>query len=145
MTTHSSILAWRIPWTEEPGSLHSPWGRKESDTTEGLTHTHIYIYQYVCIGTMVMLVASRRLHWISAAKFRPYHSQKCNPFTLQGPLKLSHNIPVTPLARKMAPNRKRPSPHSLHFIAWPSIQNPAALNSAFSNPLADWPLRVGTE
>ena len=23
MTTHSSILAWRIPWTEEPGRLHS--------------------------------------------------------------------------------------------------------------------------
>ena len=27
----SSILAWEIPWTEEPGS---PWGHKESDTTE---------------------------------------------------------------------------------------------------------------
>ena len=25
MATHSSILAWRIPWTEEPGGL-SPWG-----------------------------------------------------------------------------------------------------------------------
>ena len=24
MATHSSILAWRIPWTEEPGGLHSP-------------------------------------------------------------------------------------------------------------------------
>ena len=23
MVTHSSILAWRIPWTEEPGGLHS--------------------------------------------------------------------------------------------------------------------------
>ena len=28
MATHSSILAWRIPWTEEPGRLHSPWGHK---------------------------------------------------------------------------------------------------------------------
>ena len=28
--THSSILACRIPWTEEPGG-HSPWGHKESD------------------------------------------------------------------------------------------------------------------
>ena len=28
--THSGILAWRIPWT-----IYSPWGRKESDTTEG--------------------------------------------------------------------------------------------------------------
>jgi len=33
MATHSSILAWRIPWTEEPGGLHGPWGHKESDTT----------------------------------------------------------------------------------------------------------------
>ena len=40
MATHSSILSWRIPWTEEPGS-YSPWGRKGSDMTERLTHTHI--------------------------------------------------------------------------------------------------------
>ena len=37
MATHSSILAWRIPWTEEPGGLYSPWDCKESDTTEWLT------------------------------------------------------------------------------------------------------------
>ena len=35
MATHSSVLAWRIPWTEESGG-YSPWGRKESDTTEQL-------------------------------------------------------------------------------------------------------------
>ena len=34
MATHSSILAWRIPRAEEPGGLHSPWGRKDSDMTE---------------------------------------------------------------------------------------------------------------
>ena len=33
MATHSSILAWRIPWTEEPGGLQS-MGHKELDTTE---------------------------------------------------------------------------------------------------------------
>ena len=33
MATHSTILAWRIPWTVEPGSLQS-MGRKESDTNE---------------------------------------------------------------------------------------------------------------
>ena len=32
MAAHSSILAWRIPWTEEPGRLQST-GSKESDTT----------------------------------------------------------------------------------------------------------------
>ena len=36
MASHSNILAWRIPWTEEPGG-YSPWGRIESDTTEQLT------------------------------------------------------------------------------------------------------------
>ena len=30
MVTHASILAWRIPWTEEPGGLHSPWCCKET-------------------------------------------------------------------------------------------------------------------
>ena len=33
MTTHSSILAWRIPWTEEPGGLQS-MKSEESDLTE---------------------------------------------------------------------------------------------------------------
>ena len=38
MATHSSILVWKIPWTEELGGLEST-GRKESDTTERL-HFH---------------------------------------------------------------------------------------------------------
>ena len=33
MATHSSIPAWKIPWTEEPGQLQS-MGHKESDATE---------------------------------------------------------------------------------------------------------------
>jgi len=32
MTTHSSILAWKISWAEEPGGC-SPWGHKELDMT----------------------------------------------------------------------------------------------------------------
>ena len=32
MATHPNILAWRIPWTEEPGRLQS-MGSQESDTT----------------------------------------------------------------------------------------------------------------
>ena len=35
MTTHSGILAWRIPWTGEPAG-YSPWGCKELDMTEQL-------------------------------------------------------------------------------------------------------------
>ena len=33
-----SILTWRVPWTEEPSGLYSPWGCKESDTTEATWH-----------------------------------------------------------------------------------------------------------
>ena len=40
MAIHSSILAWRIPGTEEPGELQS-MGSKESDTTERLTYIEI--------------------------------------------------------------------------------------------------------
>jgi len=42
MATQSNILAWRIPWTEETGSLHS-WGCKESDMTERPTHTKLLL------------------------------------------------------------------------------------------------------
>ena len=38
MGTHSSILAWKIPWTERSLMGYSPWGRKESDMTEWLTY-----------------------------------------------------------------------------------------------------------
>ena len=39
METHSSILAWEIPWQSSLMG-YSPPSRKESDTTEHLTHTH---------------------------------------------------------------------------------------------------------
>ena len=39
MATYSSILAWRIPWMEEPGKLYSPRGFKESDMTEPIHFT----------------------------------------------------------------------------------------------------------
>ena len=39
IATHSSILAWEIPWTQEPGGLR-PQDHKDLDTTEWLTHTH---------------------------------------------------------------------------------------------------------
>ena len=37
VATHSSILAWEIPWTEEPGGLIIHWVAKESDMTERLS------------------------------------------------------------------------------------------------------------
>ena len=42
MATHSSILAWRIPWMEESGGLQSMGSQKESGTTERL-HFHFHV------------------------------------------------------------------------------------------------------
>ena len=44
MAPHSSTLAWKIPWTGEPG--RSPWGCEESDTTERLP----FHFSLSCIG-----------------------------------------------------------------------------------------------
>ena len=40
MTTHSSILAWKIPWTEEPGGLQAMGVTKELDTTWQLNNNN---------------------------------------------------------------------------------------------------------
>ena len=40
MAPHSTPLAWKIPWTEEPGgSSVGPWSREKSDTTSDFTFT----------------------------------------------------------------------------------------------------------
>ena len=49
MASHSSILAWRIPWTEEPGGL---WGREQSDTAGQLSlsnHLKKFFFIYIYI------------------------------------------------------------------------------------------------
>ena len=45
MAPHSSTLAWKIPWTEEPGGLQS-MGRQKSDMTERLH----FDFSLSCIG-----------------------------------------------------------------------------------------------
>ena len=45
MATHSSILSWRIPWTEEPDGLRSvgsqkSWALLSPEGTHTQTHTH---------------------------------------------------------------------------------------------------------
>jgi len=45
MATHSSILAWGIPWTEELGGLQST-GHKESDMTERLHFHFHFLYHW---------------------------------------------------------------------------------------------------
>ena len=45
MATLSSILAWVIPWTEEPGGLQVHGVSKESDTTQGLNDNMVYLFR----------------------------------------------------------------------------------------------------
>ena len=50
--THSSILAWEIPWTEEPGGLQSV-GHKELNTAQQLNNNNV-------AGTCKNLILSKR-------------------------------------------------------------------------------------
>ena len=51
MTTHSSILTWRIPWTEEPGGLQSIESHRVEHDGSDLSgmYLHRYRYRYVYI------------------------------------------------------------------------------------------------
>ena len=53
MASHSSFLAWRIPWTEEPSGVST--GSQESDMNEQLTHTFILITSPHCVTTACLL------------------------------------------------------------------------------------------
>ena len=63
MATHSSILAWRIPWMEELGGLRSTGG-KELDTTERL-HFHFHFSRRVVITIAQVHVSLGTVHCIS--------------------------------------------------------------------------------
>ena len=63
MTTHSSTLAWKIPWMEELGAGYCPWGRKESGTTERL-HFHFIIYMGFTCGSLVKNPPAMQETWV---------------------------------------------------------------------------------
>ena len=51
MAIHSSILAWRIPWTKEPGGLQS-MGHKELNTAEVTEHAHKHMEGSILLWTL---------------------------------------------------------------------------------------------
>ena len=60
MTSHSSILAWRIPWTKEPGGLHSMGSQRVKHdwvpNTHTHTHTHTHFWYYLwCWEKSIMI------------------------------------------------------------------------------------------
>ena len=62
MAIHSSTLAWKIPWTEEPDGLH-PWGRQESDMTEATEHAHIHMYINTYMHTHIHIFTSMYINF----------------------------------------------------------------------------------
>ena len=61
MATHSSVLAWRIPWTEEPGGLQSMGSQRvghdwatnthtHTHTTDSHTHTHTHTHTHIWVS-----------------------------------------------------------------------------------------------
>ena len=72
MATHSSILAWKIPWTEEPGGLYSPWGHKELDKIERQNMNeilHRFIeYQSTWVGAANLNQATKSGNMTSESK-----------------------------------------------------------------------------
>ena len=70
MASHCSILAWRIPWTEEPGGLQSV-GLKESETTEWLA---LSLSRWHCI--LQNFIFSFVNHVISIWNLLPHASRR---------------------------------------------------------------------
>ena len=93
MATHSSILAWRIPWTEEPGGLES-MGHKELDTTKWLTffikQSRVYsstLYNHLSSATFYHRYIRFLLQWLL--------------FQINRILELKETSPINPLVSKM--------------------------------------------
>ena len=57
MAAHSSVLAWRIPWTEESGGLHTVHGVTELDMTEQLS---VFLLTQRLENSQTILCSSRR-------------------------------------------------------------------------------------
>ena len=98
MSTHSSSLAWRIPWTEELGGL-SPWGHKELETTERLTLTYTLLptkrnpdYSASYIRCSPLPVILSECHWAQNLISGPEHQWLL--FERKCPIRLDLPTPV---------------------------------------------------
>ena len=146
MTTHTSILAWKIPWTEEPGGPQS-MGRTESDTTEWLTLS----FSHVCVHAKLLqlcltlgnimgcslpassvheILQARILEWVAMPSFRGSSQPRawthvsCLLFWKVGSLPLCHQecAYVNPKLLIYLPLTHFPfGNHKLAFEVWESV------------------------
>ena len=116
MATHSSILAWRIPWTEEPGGLQSTglqrvghdWATSHAHTQSWSQEMNFSASGYLCLFTEVWTLGTNSIQeskdCIKMLHHGPYHS-----FLQNGHLD-----------RWICEEKQRPSPGPclLHLWAW---------------------------
>ena len=123
MENHSSVLAWKIPWTEEPGGLQSVC-HKELDTTEVTKHTCTLVFQDIspmfCHLTLSLTPGER---------------QDIRPILQMGKYRASEKLEdlvIRPLNHKeLTPGPLTPGAHALHdstpatshfLLIWPSAR-----------------------
>ena len=73
MAAHSSILAWKIPWMEEPGRLQS-MGHKESDTTERLHFTSLHYNYLYTLAFLTFLFSNKCMAYLVTQYFLKFSS-----------------------------------------------------------------------
>ena len=60
MATHSSVLAWRIPWSEEPGELLSMGSQRVRLDQSGFAH-NVVMFTFTHVGVFLSLLRTQPL------------------------------------------------------------------------------------
>ena len=94
MATHTSVLAWEIPWTEEPHELQSRGG-KESDTTERLT---VYRFWVASVQQLQEIMYTLGKSWLSDCAFGQEFKSPSMPFSSPGDLLNPGIKPLSPMS-----------------------------------------------
>ena len=76
MATHSSVLAWRIPGTGEPGG-YLLWGRTESDTTEGLSSSSSEMYCCCLVAKLSLTLCDPMDYSLPVSSVHTISLQEC--------------------------------------------------------------------
>ena len=149
MANHSSVLALKIQWTEEPGG-YSPWGRRKSDSTEQLSTKALLSHSYQGITirvsgfySMVSSIQSLSRVWLFATPWTAARQASLSITKCQSLLKLmsiesvmpsNHLILCCPLLLppSILPSIRVFSNESVLCIRWPKYWN-FSLNISPSN------------
>ena len=75
MATHSSILAWRIPWTEEPDGLQSTRSKRVGHDRATNKHTHTFLYTFAIIRKKVFKKVSQNGSGSNAPYIKPFQEK----------------------------------------------------------------------